>query len=158
MKLLILLDNTVLSNFAEARLVSVVLSLWQEQAGSTPEALSEYRAGTHAAGLPPSAWEALQIVETAPSEKEFGASLSARLGKGERTCLAVAYIRNGLLATDDMLARRIAARYQIHTIGTLGILVQCIYAKMLTQRQADKALAIMIKAGYRSPIRKFKGL
>ena len=82
MKMLVVLDNTVLSNFAQARLASIVLSLWQDQVGTTLEALSEYRAGTQAVGLFPSAWETLQILETAPSEKEFEASLSARLGKG----------------------------------------------------------------------------
>ena len=156
--MLVVLDNTVLSNFAQARLASIVLSLWQDQVGTTLEALSEYRAGTQAVGLFPSAWETLQILETAPSEKEFEASLSARLGKGERSCLAVTHMRNGLLATDDLLARKIAARYRITTIGTVGILVQCIHAKTLTQRQADRALTRMIEAGYRSPVRNLKGL
>jgi predicted nucleic acid-binding protein len=109
MTLPVLLDNTVLSNFAQAGLVAVVLSLWEDHVGTTLEALSEYRAGTQGSGLSASAWEALQIIETAPAEKEFGASLSARLGKGERTCLAVAYMRNGFLATDDLLARKRAA-------------------------------------------------
>jgi hypothetical protein len=151
--LLILLDNTVLSNFAEARLTSVIHDLWKDQINTTSDAISEYRNGVKSAKLPPSAWNFLRVVRLTSEEADFGASLSTKLGRGERSCLAVAYMRNALLASDDLGARRIAARYQIQVTGTVGILVQCVNRAVLTPSQAQQALDQMIAACYYSPVK-----
>lgn len=72
--------------------------------------------------------------------------------------MAVAYLRNALFATDDLLARKVALRYRIQMIGTVGILIQCINREVLILPQAQKALNEMIAAGYHSPIRSLEDL
>jgi predicted nucleic acid-binding protein len=100
---MIVVDNTVLSNFAQTQIHSAIISLWGDQICTTPEVISEYRAGIKVVGLPSSAWRLLKITELSSSENDFAASLSTKLGAGESSCIAVAYIRNAILATDDLL-------------------------------------------------------
>jgi len=114
--------------------------------------MAEYAAGVVAAGLPKSVWKDLKIIEQTEEEKAFGSSLSARLGAGERSCMAIAHARGAIFATDDLFARETARRYNISVIGTLGILAQCVTKKVLTRPQAQNALDLMIASGYHSPI------
>jgi predicted nucleic acid-binding protein len=86
--MIVVLDNTVLSNFALAQIASVIFMLWGDQVCTTPDVISEYHAGIMSAGLPASAWKSLQIQKLSSAEIEFAASLSAKLGKGECSCLA----------------------------------------------------------------------
>jgi hypothetical protein len=74
--MMIVVDNTVLSNFAQARVDSAVMSLWGDRVRITPEVISEYQAGIKAAGLPASAWKQLRIIELSSPENDFAASLS----------------------------------------------------------------------------------
>jgi len=130
--MMVVVDNTVLSNFAQVHIDSVVVSLWGDQVCTTPEVISEYRAGIKAVGLPSSAWRLLKVTELSSSEIDFAASLSTKLGAGESSCIAIAYMRNAILATDDLFARRIADRYHLQKIGTVGILVQCVKREVLS--------------------------
>lgn len=148
----VLLDNTVLSNFAQAQIVSAVFSLWGNQICTTSEVSAEYAVGVITASLPRSAWKDLKVIEQTEEEKSFGLSLSARLGAGERSCLAIACKRGAIFATDDLFARETAKQYQISVIGTIGILVQCVRKKVLTHSQAQNTLDLMITNGYHSPI------
>jgi len=152
----IVVDNTVLSNFAQAQVNSAVISLWGDRVCTTPEVISEYQAGIKAVGLPASAWIALEITEVFSQENDFAASLSIKLGAGENSCIAVAHMRNAILATDDLFARKVADRYHIRKIGTVGILVQCNKREILSLPVAQKALAEMINLGYRSPVTELK--
>lgn len=149
---LVLLDNTVMSNFARSQVVSAVYELWAQNVCTTPDVFAEYKTGVSVVGLPPSAWENLHLVEQTNDEKVFGEELSSRLGKGERSCLSIARMRNGIFATDDLFARRIAQRYRVTIIGTVGILTLCKKRNILTGAQAQTALEEMIAFGYRSPI------
>ena len=107
--MLILLDNTVLSNFAEARLTSVIQDLWKDQINTISDAISIFRNGVKSAKLAPSAWNFLKVVPLTSEEVDFGASLSTKLGRGERSCLTVAYIRNALGAPGWKFATRMSA-------------------------------------------------
>jgi predicted nucleic acid-binding protein len=78
----------------------------------------------------------------------------SKLGKGERTCLAVAFTQNSLLATDDKLARRVAQQHGILFIGTVGVLKASVQHQLLSQRDAQRKLKEMIAAGYYSPVLK----
>ena len=150
--MIVVLDNTVLSNFAQSQISSVIFMLWGDQVCTTPDVISEYHAGIKSAGLPASSWKSLQIQKLSSAEIEFADSLSAKLGKGECSCLAIAHSRNAILATDDLFARRVADRYHIQKIGTVGILIQCVKQKILSVPKAQKALNVMMNYGYRSPI------
>jgi predicted nucleic acid-binding protein len=141
-----------MSNFAPAQAVSVVYDLWGQSVCTTPDAFAEYHDGVAAVGLPDLAWEDIQIIKPSEDEQSFGIELSARPGKGERSCLSVARMRNGVFATDDLFARQVAQGYRIAIIGTVGILQLCVKRNILSSSGAQTALEQMIAFGYRSPI------
>ena len=154
--MLVLLDATILTNFAQVGLSVVLKELWGDQVCTTAEVLSEYEAGTKTAGLPPSSWKELSVLVLTPDELGLASNLFSRLGLGERTCLAVAIRRGALLATDDKPARRAAKRNSIPVIGTLGILRRCVERGLFPQSEAQMFLEDMIAAGYYSPTRSLK--
>ena len=148
----VLLDNTVLANFALVGRPDLVLRLWGDAACTTPEAWSEYQVGVAADLVSAAAWVDLPVVTLAKAEVDFAANLPARLGAGERTCLAVALHRRGLFATDDQDARSVAQRHDVPVTGTLGILVLCTRQEHLSKDEANALLKAMIAAGYHSPV------
>lgn len=148
----ILLDTTVLCNFGLVSRTDLVMRLWATAACTTPSALDEYRAGAASGLLPPDAWADLPAVTLAEEETAFAENLPPRLGAGERTCLAVALHRQGLLVSDDLDARHAARQHGVPRTGTVGILVLCVQRGYLSRDQADVLLAEMIALGYRSPV------
>ena len=149
---LVLIDNTVLSNFALVGRESLVMRLWPTAACTTLAALNEYKAGASRGLLPPNAWAGLPLVTLDKDEAAFAAGLSRRLGKGERTCLAAAVHRRGRLASDDRDARRAARAHDVPRTGTVGILALCVRQGFLPKAEANAILGKMIALGYRSPI------
>ena len=151
MPLPVVLDNTVLTNFALVKHTALVFRLWPT-ACTTAEVMAEYqtwRVVGSCAGA--------GVVETADCFTErdrvsLAASLSSRLGAGERTCLAVAYERHGLFVSDDLDARLSAQRLGLEITGTLGVLVLSVKRKLLSRKAANDALTAMIASGYRSPL------
>jgi len=154
---LVLLDNTVLSNFAKVDRSELALSLWSTCA-TTSETWQEYTTGIAIGKLQKNTWKSLQIIELNSSEKKFATSLSSTLGAGERTCIAVAKHRQGLFVTDDRKARQVALDLVIKVTGTLGILVVAIESKICTLKDANDTLAKMIQLGYHSPVDGLKEL
>jgi predicted nucleic acid-binding protein len=155
---LVLLDNTVLTNFAIAQRSDLPTRLWPAQACTIPDAIKEYQAGAAAGKLPVDAWAGLDIVSLTQAEIDLASTLSSQLGAGERSCMAVARGRNSLVATDDLDARRVARRLSIPLTGTLGILVLCVTRGLVDGAEADGLLARMVAAGYRSPIASLSAL
>ena len=154
----VLLDNTVLTNLALVSRADLVMRLWPTTACTTPAVLAEYDAGAVSRSLPPDAWVDLPIVTLTREEATLVSALPARLGAGERTCLAVAVHRRGLLASDDMDARRAVRQHSVSVTGTVGILVLCVQQGYLARGQADALLSEMIALGYRSPVASLDGL
>ena len=114
--------------------------------------MDEYKVGTMEGRLPSGAWADLPIITLTDQEIAYADSLPSRLGVGERTCLAVAVHRDGLLASDDLDARHLAQELGIPRTGTLGILVLGVRHEFLTRDQANALLTEMISLGYRSPL------
>ena len=148
----VLLDNTVLTNFALVDEARLVIGLWATRACTTFAALGEYKAGATSGLLPAEAWANLPVVTLTKEELAFAAGLSLRLGAGERTCVAVAVYRQGLLASDDLDARRVAEAHGVPRTGTVGILVLCVQRGHLSRDCADALLGEMIARGYHSPV------
>lgn len=148
----VVLDNTVLSNFALVDAVELVKRLWEGVAGLTPAVLAEYKAGASHGTSPAGAWADLPVLTLTENEAAFVATLSTRLGAGERASLAVAVHRRGLLASDDRDARNAARQHGVPTTGTLGILAACVRLGYLGRNEGNALLAKMIVAGYRSPV------
>lgn len=148
----ILLDNTVLSNFAVVRRPDLIFTLWGTLACTTTAVLAEYLAASARRQLAPELWQALPTAPLSPAETAFAAQLPENLGLGERTCLAVAQARQGWVATDDYRARQIAQQYQIPVTGTIGALQIALSTGQLSLTTANHLLTQMIAAGYRSPL------
>lgn len=155
---LVLLDNTVLTNFALVGQDNLPTRLWSDAACTTTAAYGEYLAGTAVGILPADAWRDLIQVALNEREEAFAARLTTQLGAGERSCLAVAISRSGALASDDLLARRWAREHGVEVTGTVGILLACVRRSYLTLEQANAFLAAMIAAGYRSPVERLDDL
>jgi predicted nucleic acid-binding protein len=119
---IIVLDNTVLTNFAMVGKPGFVLDLWPGGVCTTRAVISEYLSGVEAANLPEDAWNDLLVLELTSTEEAIAISLSQRLGAGERSCLAVALNRKMALATDDYAARQYARKAGLVIVGTVGIL------------------------------------
>ena len=152
--MLVLLDATILTNFALVGFTSIPRDLWGNRVFTTAEVLEEYAAGIKTAALPREAWKYLKTLALTTEEQALGTKLLTKLGKGERTCLAVAVVRGATLATDDHLARRAAHYHGIELIGTVGILKTCVQHRLLSQLDAQRKLEEMIAAGYYSPVLK----
>ena len=148
----VLLDNTVLTNLALVERDDLPSLLCGEAVATTAAALGEFQAGVETGLIPRSCWRELPVIELTTEEAALALSLSARLGPGERACLAVAAQRHGMLASDDLYARRAAARLGVPITGTVGILAACVRAGRLVLVEANRLLAAMIAAGYRSPV------
>jgi predicted nucleic acid-binding protein len=146
------LDNTVLTNLALVGRSDLASRLWPTNAYTTPSVRKEHEAGAESGLLAPETWAELPAVTLTPDEVAFANGLPPRLGAGERTCLAVAIHRQGLLVSDDLDARRAAREHNVPTAGTLGILIRCVQLGYLEPDQADGLLAEMIALGYRSPV------
>ncbi len=149
---LVLLDNTVLTNFALVNRPDLVLDLWGADSAATPAVMTEYQAGITRRGLPADIWDSLVQLTPNPVEKDFAERLSPKLGSGERACLAIAVHRKGMLACDDAEARREAQRFGLPITGSIGILVLNVRQGRLTRSEADALLEEMIALGYRSPV------
>lgn len=158
METLVLLDNTVLTNFSAVQRSRLAIQACPGRACTTAAALAEYLAAPEEERLAADAWHSLPIVDLTDSESQLAETLPAGLGAGERTCLAVAITRRGILATDDLHARRVAAHHGAKTAGTIGLFVMAIEAGLLTTAQADLLLSAMIAAGYRSPVETLNAL
>ena len=148
---LVLLDNTVLSNFAVVQRTDIVLKLWKV-VNTTPQAWDEFKSGITLGYVPYDAWKTIALTELAHTELEIADKLSKVLGMGERTCLAVVHCRGGLFVSDDRKARQVALKLGVQVTGTLGILVVAVDRKIIPIGDANHLLAQMIKNGYRSPV------
>jgi predicted nucleic acid-binding protein len=153
---LVVLDNTILSNFALIKRADLVFSLWPGKASTTTMVMGEYLSANDKSIFPPEAWQTIQLLELSANEERLADQLPFRLGAGERSCIAIASLHGGLFVSDDLDARRIAKMYAIPLSGTLGILIACVQQKLLDLQQANHLLALMIAAGYRSPLNELK--
>jgi predicted nucleic acid-binding protein len=149
---LVLLDNTVLTNFALVDRPDLVLELWDTNCATTTEVMAEYQAGIVGHGLPAHSWENLTQLTLQPAEQSFAGQLHPQLGSGERSCIALAVYRQGLFVCDDAKARREAQRHGVTVTGTIGVLVLNVRQGKLPAAEGNALLTNMITQGYRSPV------
>ena len=129
MPTLVVLDNTVLSNFALTTHVDW-LRIYPVPVATTRQAWDELERGIRAGRIPPQNWEWLTILELDEQDQRRYTDLKPPLGAGEATCLAAAWIRNCQVATDDKRARQKAR--------DLGILSQELWGFLSNWSRADK--------------------
>lgn len=148
----VLLNNTVLTNFALVGRSDLVFSLWGAKCMTTTAVMSEYAAGVLGRGLPADSWKELAQWTLQPAEQVFADGLPPQLGAGERSCIAVAVHHQALFACDDAKARQEAQRHGVAITGTLGILVLTVRQGSISLDEGNAILAEMIAQGYRSPV------
>jgi len=148
----ILLDTTVLSNFAHIRRPDL-LQLALPEATTTPQVMMELQAGITAGHLPDCDWQWVAVVTLTAKEEGHLAHIRLILDDGEASCIAVALTRGSILFTDDLDARRYARRRGIRVSGTLGVLSILLKERHLTVVEANVLLQEAIDHGYRSPVK-----
>ncbi len=150
--MIVLLDNTVLSNFALVGYAAHLRFILGETAATTPQVLQEFERGVELGLLPVVDWSWLRVLTFTPQEKALYKRFCERLNAGEASCLAIAAQRKGRVLTDDRDARWVATQMQIPIGGTLGLLRYLVEREDLSLLAADQLLREMIELGYRSPI------
>jgi predicted nucleic acid-binding protein len=149
---IVLLDNTVLSNFAVVGRPDLVHQVLGDDAATTEAAWEEHQVGVRTERLPAQDWSWLPILPLRESETTLFQQLSQHLNAGEAACLAIAAARGARVMTDDRDAREIAAEWHIPISGTLGLLLRAVDLGILDIVEGDRLLQKMIEIGYHSPV------
>lgn len=153
-----LLDNTVLSNFALVNQIELLTMALGSQIATTPQVINEFYDGVARGRLPETKLDWLEIINLENEEEKLFQELLIRVNAGEAACLSVASQRNGRILTDDRDARKLAAQLIIPVSGTLGILLRLVQIGAITLSEANEILGQMISKGYRSPVQKLEEL
>ncbi|MEW6606654.1 MAG: DUF3368 domain-containing protein [bacterium] len=151
---MIIIDNTVLSNFAVIDSLYLLQKACQpDEIGTTSYVIDEFNRGIKVGKLPMSDISGLSLChfETSEEEKVFS-RISLYLGKGEASCLSIAIIRGYNLLTDDLDAREWGLREGVSISGSVGVLVDLIRGDSLSLRKGNELLSKLIKNGYYSPV------
>jgi predicted nucleic acid-binding protein len=158
-------DTVVLSNFAQARRVDLLVRRYGERAQVTLDVQTEVLEGI-LAGYPALRFinDALENGELSSAgelqadEKRVYGELLRILAPGEASCIACALMRDGTVATDDRAARACCTDRNVPFTGTIGILTACLRDGLVGAAEADAILQDMIDTGYFSPVRRISDL
>ena len=155
--MLLVLDNTVMSNFALVNRADWLRRAWPEMLVTSSEAWTELQTGIRLGRLRETDWSWLTVLTLTVQECQFRDELVPPLDEGEAACLALAQRRGYGLLTDDRVARREARRMGVSLSGTLGVLQSLVHEGQIPLEEADTALREMIARGYRSPVPSLSG-
>ena len=149
------LDVTVISNFASTSSVEFLVHLLEAPI-VVPAVRDEIERGVkHGHEYLTSAVEAfdngLAVSDVPP---EIGrVTLHERLDPGETEALRGAVERNGTIATDDLVARRLATELDVSVTGSVGLLVLGIEREHIDSETADEWIDIWrTERGYYAPV------
>lgn len=154
----VVLDTTVLSNFAHIRRPDLLRVLLGSGAVTTHTVMVELRTGVKLGFVPRCDWLWIATVTLTHGEQLLAGRFRTVLDLGESECLAVAVSRSAVFMTDDLAARRLAQRQGIAVSGTLGALQALVARRFLFMEDADEYLAAMVVHGYRSPVGSLRDL
>ena len=150
---MILLNNTVLSNFALAQAVPLLIEFCGGKGRITEQVLAEFEKGVQQGVLPTTTLTWLKKVKLRGSrERTLFLQLCTQLGAGEASCLAVAVVRGYSFLTDDMKARKVARTEGVTVSGSVGVLLELIRIHKLTLEEGNNILRTFIQHGYFSPV------
>jgi predicted nucleic acid-binding protein len=155
---IVLLDNTVLSNFATVQRPDLLRAAFGDRIAVPQQAFDELQAGVRRGVLPDLDWSWLPVWTLEAGEMDRYHDFLRRLNAGEAACLAMAAARSCRILTDDREAREIAHHLKIPLSGTLGVLSRLVDSGVLSLDEADALLAQMIAANYHSPVTSLRDL
>lgn len=92
---MLLLDNTVLSNFALVGRIELLTIALGNQVATTPQVIDEFNDGVARGRVPETKLDWLEVLNLAAKEEAIFQELLMRVNAGEAACLAVASQRNG---------------------------------------------------------------
>ena len=149
---MILLDNTVLSNFALAEELLLLREFCRGAGATTVQVVAEFDAGVTRGLFKPPDFSWLKIFDFKDEiEKSMFARLSQRLGAGEASCLTLAILRKYDFLSDDMMVRKMAYREGVRISGSIGVLIALIKNERITPATGNIVLLNFIRHGYFSP-------
>ncbi len=155
----VIVDNTVLSNFALIEREDILAMLFKETLFTTEEVLVELKRGEQSSVLPKRDWQWVRLLKIETPQEEFLFRLFAdSFGKGETSCLSIAISRDLKVLTDDKDARKLAQRRGVPVSGTIGVLVDAVREGLLSIEEANTLLLDMVEKGYFSPLETLDGL
>ena len=158
-------DTVTLSNFALAGRFELLVNRYGTALCVTEQVRVELAAG-RAGGYPRlgaveqalTTGAILQAEPMSTAEHELLGELLRTFGAGEASCIALARHREGVVVTDDRMARRRCIEFGIRVTGTIGILKALSVRRTISAGEADALLAGMEKNGFYSPIRRISDL
>lgn len=157
----VVIDSTVLSNFAAVSRLDLLRAMCGGMAHITHEVQQEILQGIEEGyvfltpvleqiGSGPEAWLRLTGFSSDAEEQSFREHARS-LGYGEASCLALAERRKWVVLTDDRAARNRLRREALKVGGTLGVLYHAVKHGLITMIEGNGLLARMIELGYHSP-------
>ena len=153
-------DTVVLSNFALAGRLELLLARYFKRLCVTPQVLEELLAGIQAgyAELEEVVRQirnsVIRTVAVPLNHLVDYQDLRRTLGAGEASSIVVARANGGIVATDDMAARQACARLAVRVTGTIGVLLAAVRDGGISLPEAERALAGMVEHGFYSPVRR----
>ena len=155
-------DTTVLSNFAAAGKSELLAKRYGRRAFTTVEVVDEMIRGVKKGySYLESIVQKIEIegsncwlrilVPSSADEHLLRSQFDPFLDQGEASCLALATSREMIFATDDLAARRLSLERKISITGTLGVLIEMVQNEILSLKEANEVLSVMIRENYRSP-------
>jgi len=160
---MVVLDTTVLSNFALIEGLALLERLYGHRACTALAVVEEIRRGLAAgysvlqhverAFAPPvnAGWLKITPLTASPEQARY-LELLDTLGPGEAACLALAERHRLVLASDDLAARHAATQIGVRLTGTIGILTRLVREGVLSLAEGNAHLRYMLASGYRSPV------
>jgi predicted nucleic acid-binding protein len=149
--MLLIADTTVISNFAFANRLDILVS--QGFICITEDVLNELEtAKKRGVLLIDFSHLCIEVLRLNEDEKDTFIRLNSKFGRGEASCLTIALHRSAGILTDDLDARRFAQRGGISVSGSIGILVKAIESGKISREQGNDLLRIMIVNGFYSPV------
>ncbi|HLA00384.1 MAG TPA: hypothetical protein VJZ24_01955 [Thermodesulfovibrionales bacterium] len=155
---MILLDNTVLSNFALVKQMALLKEYCGDKAASINNVFDEFKQGVKERIFADTEFDWIRGLDLSEKENTMFLNFCKKLGKGEASCLAIAISRGHDLLSDDMAVRKIALREGVRFSGSIGVLLELTRMGRIGLEKGNEILNGFIKCGYYSPVNKLDGL
>lgn len=156
---MILLDNTVLSNFALVGELRLLEEYCDDRGATTSYVFLEFERGLKEGLFVNSDLKWLRRLDfEGEKERQLFENLSKKLGIGEASCLAVAIQKGYGFLSDDMAVRKIAQREGVRLSGSVGVLLELIRTGSISLERGNEVLRGFIRFGYFSPMDRLDGL
>lgn len=151
----VVLDATVLSNFASTDGVSLLVTVLESPV-VVPAVCDELERGLDAGheylDTVVDALETDLPIQSLPYDSDFQ-EIRDRLDPGEAESLLLAIEHSGTLATDDLAARKMAEQRDVPVTGSIGLLVIGVESGLLNRETADEWLDTWRdQRGYYAPV------